>query len=217
MRCTVGPRRHWEVLPGGALLGVATIAFGIVWRHQPLEDPGHGGYATVFVLRCSAVVLISAGLAATLLTARLQRRSVSRIVATLDEAPPVGGLDVALARAVGDPSLRIHYWLASAGHFADGDGRPLADPSANDSATATPLVRNGQTVAVVTHHSDPADLERGLGAAVRLALDNERLQAEVRSRSPRAHRVTGTHRRNGRLPPAKPSNATCTTAPSRAC
>ena len=108
---TTGPRRHWEVLPGGALLGVATIAFGIVWRHQPLEDPGRAGYATVFVIRSSAVVLISAGLAATLLTARLQRRSVSRIVATLDEAPPVGGLDVALARAVGDPSLRIHYWL----------------------------------------------------------------------------------------------------------
>ena len=179
---TAGPRRHWEVLPGGALLGVATIAFGVVWRHQPLEGPGHAGYATVFVVRCSAVVLISAGLAASLLTARLQRRSVSRIVATLDEAPPVGGLDVALARAVGDPSLRIHYWLASAGHFADADGRPLADPAANNSATATPLVRNGQTVAVVTHHSDPADLERGLGAAVRLALDNERLQAEVRSR-----------------------------------
>jgi signal transduction histidine kinase len=179
---TAGPRRHWEVLPGGALLGVATIAFGIVWRLQPLEAPGHAGYATVFVIRSSALVLISAGLAATLLTARLQRRSVSRIVATLDEVPPVGGLDVALARAVGDPSLRIHYWLASAGHFADADGRRLADPAANNSATATPLVRKGQTVAVVTHHSDPADLERGLGAAVRLALDNERLQAEVRSR-----------------------------------
>ena len=69
------------------------------------------------------------------------------------------------------------------------------------SATATPLVRNGQPVAVVAHHSDPVDLERGLGAAVRLALDNERLQAEVRSQVHELTDVTGTHRRDCRCPP----------------
>jgi signal transduction histidine kinase len=37
-------------------------------------------------------------------------------------------------------------------------------------------------VAVVAHHTDPAELERGLGPAVRLALDNERLQADMRVR-----------------------------------
>ena len=35
---------------------------------------------------------------------------------------------------------------------------------------------------MITHHSEPADLERGLGSAARLAVENERLQAEALAR-----------------------------------
>jgi signal transduction histidine kinase len=40
-------------------------------------------------------------------------------------------------------------------------------------------VRDGRRVALVTHAAGIAELEQELGAAVRLALENERLQAEV--------------------------------------
>ena len=43
----------------------------------------------------------------------------------------------------------------------------------------TPLVRGGRRVALVAHAAGVAELEREIGAAVRLALENERLQAEV--------------------------------------
>ena len=47
---------------------------------------------------------------------------------------------------------------------------------------ATPITRDGQTIAVVLHDAglvDPEDLERTIGSAARLAVDNERLRAEV--------------------------------------
>ncbi len=176
---TTGVRRNWKALPGGVLFGVATVSYYVLRRQHPLEDPSHAGYATVFILRCASVVLIAIGLAAVLLDTTRRRRSVARIVATLDEAPPVGGLDSALARALGDTSLRICYWLPAAGRYVDADGREVPDPSTDTSVTATPLVRNGQTVAVVSHHSDPVELEQRLGSAIRLALDNERLQADM--------------------------------------
>ena len=179
---TVGPRRYWEVLPGGAILGVVTVAHVVLLWRNPSEDPDLTGFATVFLVRCGSVVLIAAGLVAALLQARRQRRSVAQIIATLGEAPPVGSLDIALARAVGDPSLRIFYWLPAAGRYVDAHGRRLPDPNTETSVTTTTLVRNGQPVAVIAHHGDPADIERGLGSAARLALDNERLQAEARAR-----------------------------------
>lgn len=178
----VGLRRSWEVLPGGSLVGGATMAYMVLLQRQPLEDPGEPGYASVFFIRCGAVVVIAVGLGGALLQARRQRRSVARIVATMDQAPPVGALDSALAIAVGDPSLRISYWLPAVGNYADAHGRHVPDPSADASVTATPVVRSGETVAVVTHRTDPIELERAFGSAARLALDNERLQADVQVR-----------------------------------
>jgi signal transduction histidine kinase len=177
-----GARRHWEVLPGGVGLGAVTVAYTVLLRRQPMEDPAATGFGTVFLLRCLAVALIAAGIGAAPLQVRWQRRSVSRIVGTLGEAPPAGALETALAAAVGDPTLRVAYWLPDLQRYADASGHGVPDPSVTRAAGATPLVRHGETVAIVSHRTDPAELERQLGSAVRLALDNERLQAEVRAR-----------------------------------
>jgi signal transduction histidine kinase len=61
----------------------------------------------------------------------------------------------------------------------DPDGRPVAEPVAAPGRAITALVRDGRRIAVVAHTAALPDLERELGAAVRLALDNERLQAEA--------------------------------------
>jgi signal transduction histidine kinase len=177
-----GARQGWAVLPGAILLGATTAAYCILRWHHPLEDPSRTNDATVFSIRSVAVMLVAFGVAALLLEARRRRGAVGRIVATLDQAPPVGALGSALARALGDPSLRICYWLPASEQYVDAHGRPVPDPSKDTSSTATPLVRNGQTVAVIAHHSDPANIARGLGPAVRLALDNERLQADMLTR-----------------------------------
>src|SRR6266511_3429319 len=88
---------------------------------------------------------------------RVQRRAVARIATSLGQAPPPGSLQAALARAVGDPELKIAYWLPDSQCHVDANGQPIAEP----------------------HTAALPDLEREIGAAVRLALENERLQAEA--------------------------------------
>jgi signal transduction histidine kinase len=104
---------------------------------------------------------------------------VARIATSLGQAPPPGSLQAALAQAVGDPELQIAYWLPDAEHDVDATGRLVPEPVASPGRAVTALVRDGRRIAVVSHTAALPDLERELGAAVRLALENERLQAQA--------------------------------------
>ena len=172
-------RSSWPVLAGGVALAGATIAHALLLAGRPVEDPADAGFRSVFVVLCAAALLIGCGLAWTVLQARIQRRSVARIVTQLGEAPPPGSLASALARALRDPELRIAYWLPIARRYVDGHGAPVEAPAPGPGRAVIRLVRDGREVALIAHTAAPAELERELGAAVRLALDNERLQAEV--------------------------------------
>jgi signal transduction histidine kinase len=176
-----GPARRtlWPVLAGGIAFAGATIAHSVALTRVAVEDPGDGAFQAIFILGCAAVVVIALGLPWAVVQGRIQRRSVARIVANLGEAPSPGSLESALRRAIGDPELRIAYWLPGAGRYVDGHGEPVQEPVATPERAVTRLVRDGREVAVVTHIAAVTELEREIGAAVRLALENERLQAEV--------------------------------------
>ena len=173
-RRTLGP-----VLAGGIALAGATIAHSVVLSRAAIEDPSDSEFLAVFVVGCAAVIVIAFGLPWALVQARIQRRSVARIAADLGEAPPPGSLESALADAIRDAELQIAYWLPGARRYVDGHGDPVDEPVAGPARAVTRLVRNGHEVAAITHTAAVADLEREIGAAVRLALENERLQAEV--------------------------------------
>jgi signal transduction histidine kinase len=172
-------RTLWPVLAGGIALAAATIAHSVTLYRISPENPSDPAFLSIFVLGCVALIVLALGLLWAVLGARLQRRSVARIVAELGDAPPPGSLEPALARAMGDPGLRITYWLPASQRFVDGRGRPVKEPVPTSGRAVTPLVRGGQRVALVVHSAAFATLEREIGAAVRLALENERLQAEV--------------------------------------
>jgi signal transduction histidine kinase len=172
-------RTLWPVLAGGIAFAGATIAHSVALTRVAVEDPGDGAFQAIFVAGCAAVVVIALGLPWALVQARMQRRFVARVVSDLGEAPAPGSLESALAKAIGDPELRIAYWLPGAGRYVDGHGDPVQAPVAASGRAVTRLVRDGRQVAVVTHSAAVAELEREIGAAVRLALENERLQAEV--------------------------------------
>ena len=173
-----GRRMLWPSSAAGVLLGASAAARSIALSRGP-EDPVDPWFLSIFMVRCAAAIFLAGGLLWTALRARVQRRSVARIVAELGETPTPGSLESALARAVGDPELRIAYWLPDSGRFVDPHGSLVAEPVASPTRIATPLVRDGRQVAVITHAASVSDLEREMGAAVRLALDNERLQAAV--------------------------------------
>ena len=172
-------RTLWPVVAGGIALAAATVAHSVTLLQTPREDPSDTAFMSIFFLGCAAVIVVALGLPWAVVRARVQRRSVARVVADLGEAPPPGSLESALARAIGDPELRVAYWLPASERYVDGRGRPVGEPAASSGRAVTPLVRDGRRVAVVAHAAGVAELEREIGAAVRLALENERLQAEV--------------------------------------
>jgi signal transduction histidine kinase len=90
-----------------------------------------------------------------------------------------------LAESLEDPSLELAYWLPERGVFVSEDGRETDLPENHPGRSVTEVMRDGERVAAIVHDSaldDSRDLVRGAGAAVALALENERLDAELRAR-----------------------------------
>jgi signal transduction histidine kinase len=118
-------------------------------------------------------------------TRMLQSGAVSELIARLRETPRRGELRDALARALGDPSLELAYWLPDDRRFVDASGRPIELPPAGSGRAVTPVEREGAYIAALLH--DPVlDEQRehveAVGSAASLALENERLDAELRAK-----------------------------------
>ena len=128
--------------------------------------------------------LVPYGFLLGLLRLRMARGAVADLVVELSDTPPPERLRDALAGALGDPTLEVIYWSEDFRTYLDG-GREPVDIGADTSGRAVTLLeRGGRPLAAILH--DPAlaedpGLVAAVGAAVRLAVDNERLAAEVRS------------------------------------
>jgi signal transduction histidine kinase len=130
------------------------------------------------------LVAITVGLLIGLLRAPWERAAVTDLVVELGDASS-GTLRDALARALGDPTLRVGYWLAETGGYVDGAGEQLELPEPASARAVTSIERDGRPLAVLIH--DPAVLDdpglvEGVAAAARLAAANARLQVEVRAK-----------------------------------
>ena len=161
------------------VFAAATGAHAIALSQMPLEDPGNPAFQLIFDVQNAAVILLAAGLAMDAVMTVVHRRSVARIVASLGEAPAPGSLESALARALGDPELRVAYWLPDVQRYVDAQGRPVAEPATAPGRLVTALMEQDRRVAMVSHAATLPELEREFGAAIRLGLENERLQAEI--------------------------------------
>jgi signal transduction histidine kinase len=131
----------------------------------------------------AALVALAVSLLVGLLRWPWERAEVTDFVVELGEARS-GTLRDALARALGDPTLELGYWLPASGAYVDAAGHRLELPTAGSDRGATRVERDGQAVAVLLH--DPAVLDdpglvEAVAAAARLAASNARLQAEVRA------------------------------------
>jgi signal transduction histidine kinase len=175
-------RSLWLVLVPGGLLGAAEAAYAVALLRNPFENPDDSVFSSIFFARSLSVTLLALGLAWGVVQARRTRATLSRLAAELGEAPPPGKLREALAAAVGDPTLEVAYWLPGSRRLVDSGGKPTEPPAPGHGRAVTPIVRAGQPVAVVAHDAALLDgrvLEREIGSAASLAVENERLQAEV--------------------------------------
>ena len=78
--------------------------------------------------------------------------------------------------------MDVAYWTRASHRYLDLQGRPREPPQATLSRAVTSIVRDGQPVALVGHDAillDEHEFEEQIGSAMRLAVDSERLQAEI--------------------------------------
>ena len=130
-----------------------------------------------------ALLAVAAGSALRVVRARRTRSAVARIVVELAGGVTGSTLEARLRAVLGDDRLRVAY-PADGGILVDAAGEPFAGSGSGD-RRSTPLVRDGQPVAVLDIASERADDADGLrevldGAA--LALEHERLLALSRAR-----------------------------------
>jgi signal transduction histidine kinase len=90
-----------------------------------------------------------------------------------------------LAERLGDLTLNIAYWLPDRGIFVDDRGRPVELPGAGSGRAWTAVEREGTRVAAIVHDAEldaPPELVNAAASAAALAIDNERLKADLRAR-----------------------------------
>src|SRR5581483_11889850 len=91
----------------------------------------------------------------------------------------------ALAERLGDRTLAIAYWLPERELFVDERGHPVTLPGPGTSKAWTAVEHHGNRVAAIIHDAElqarPEFVEAAAAGAV-LALDNERLKADLNAR-----------------------------------
>lgn len=125
-----------------------------------------------------ALLSVPLSFAVGLLQTRLARAGVGRLLVELDEVGETEDVRDALARALGDPSLELAFWLPEQRAFVDVDGNDVDLPLDDDGPRfATVVERGGEPVAALVHdaslRADPGLLE-AVSAAAGLSLENER-------------------------------------------
>jgi signal transduction histidine kinase len=123
----------------------------------------------------------------------LHRAAVADLILALTPDTDGDRLQEALARCLGDPSLRLLFPLDAPddpGSYLDVDGQPARSSVANGRATTT-VTLDGGVIAVLEHDRALLDEPRLLDstvAASRLALHNAKLTAQVRAQLDELHR-----------------------------
>jgi signal transduction histidine kinase len=142
-------------------------------------------FSYLFWWQIAAGLALPLALLAGMLRARLARANVGELVVELDQAPATPQtLRDALARALGDPSLEVYFWLPEQGEFVDNAGVVASLPLDHSGRAATILEHEDEPLGAIVH--DPSLLEEprliaAAGAAARMALENARLHAQTRA------------------------------------
>jgi signal transduction histidine kinase len=153
---------------------VAVVALVIVLTNPVVSDDVTAVFDAVLTVLITAVPFA--------FLVGLMRSTLSRAGAVSELFARLGGVGArdALAEALGDDTLTLAYWLPDQGRYVDATGQTVVLEGA-----VTEIERDGAPIAAIVH--DPALLEerelvRTAGAAAALALENERLAAELRAR-----------------------------------
>jgi signal transduction histidine kinase len=156
--------------------GVASLVFVVAF--SATKAPAL--LTLAFVSFAAAPFAFLAGLARTDVA---HSRAMRALMGRLAHVPERGDLRDALASALGDPGLRLAFWLPEAARYVDAAGSPVQLPTASDATRAvTEVERDGRRVAAIVHDrglAEDPETVRAAGAATALLLENQRLDAAL--------------------------------------
>jgi signal transduction histidine kinase len=166
---------------GGALMVMLTALLVVSLAETSEQELKELYYAT----------LIPFGLLPYLFLGTLVRTRVLRGGAVSELVSRIGGglgeeeLRRALARALGDPSLELAYWIPDSERYVDAEGRPIDLPGPGSDRAASDVTLDGRRIAAIVHDPhlrDEPELVHAVGAAAALGLEKQRLDAELRAK-----------------------------------
>jgi signal transduction histidine kinase len=165
------------ILAGGATTVLASVTLIL----DAVRDHPTGALDWALLLLLIAVPL---AVLADMLRARLARSAVGDLVLELSGNPAPADLRDALARALHDPSLQLAFWLPEFETYADRSGRRV-EIHPEPGRAATVVNRGGEPVAALLHDASlkkEPELLDAVVAAAGIALENGRLESELRAR-----------------------------------
>jgi signal transduction histidine kinase len=147
------------------------------------------GYEVIRLATFAVAGLAPLVFLAGLLDARLAKAGVGELFVQL-RANPSPDLRELLAHALRDPTLSLIYWLPQYGSWADQDGNSTNLPAPDSGRRVTVVRQSGEPVAALVYDAtlgDEPELVEAVSAAAGIALENGRLEAELRARLQELH------------------------------
>ena len=179
----------WPVAIAGsvAALGAAFDAMDLIaFIHTGdglLRFPEPWREVASWTILFASVALVPMGYLVGVLRLRVRHGPLAPFALELDRKPDPGDLQLAVRQALGDPSVELLAWDRARSTWLTSDRLPVCPPVEDSSRVVTTLENDGESIAAVVHdralREDPGLLAATV-ALLRLALDNERLTAEVR-------------------------------------
>jgi class 3 adenylate cyclase len=120
------------------------------------------------------------------LRSQTNEATAGRLVIDLGQVGTPGEFERRLRIALRDPTLTVLHWSESAGGYLDGAGRAATLPADGESRAVTLLERQGRPMTALVHDRkvlEHPDLVKTVTAAVRLAVENERLRGQVEAQT----------------------------------
>ncbi|HEX6868912.1 MAG TPA: sensor histidine kinase [Candidatus Limnocylindrales bacterium] len=176
-------RRQTPVVLAGIVLVLGFTGGFLLQTIVPTDARTPAGELRVLILAVLRI-LVAVALLVGILRDDAARGRIATLVVRLDGLPSTAALQESLRDALGDPSLEVFRWVADRGGYEDAAGRSATPPAEGPARTTMTIdTEAGPALAIAFDpvlRDDPGLVSAAV-AAVRLSVENERLQAEVRS------------------------------------
>jgi len=158
----------------GGLVGAGEVDYVGPWT----LNAGLGLMLCVLALPAGALALAALETLYRVLAVSSHALLVPRVV-------PGGPVREMLAESLGDRTVTVVYWLPDRERFVDEQGRPVELPQPGSGRAWTAVDRDGKRLAAIIHDAaldTTPELVMAAAAASSLAIDNERLKADLQAR-----------------------------------